>query len=260
MDFWEELRQLKALVKERAQTRLEAFQESQRETQESIKQMSQKLPTALTRSLSDMTAQSEIQLLIEIISATHLPIADRTKKSTDPFVVVYLGNEEIHRTRHIPRTLNPIWTIDSGCLCLLSTSAQDFFRATAGVTLVVKDNDRIKANDSLGTVSIPQSTLLQSTGKERIALPLQVLKAHKYYSKRDRVLQPTVYIRARPATTEDRKFMKQIFSVQKRKLLGVYADQTFVGPQRDRVNTLRRESKVVDGVRKVRNTDSNFPT
>lgn len=198
-----------------------------------------------------MTPESEIQLLIEIVSATHLPIADRIKKSTDPLVVVYLGNEQIHRTRHLPRTLNPIWTIDTGCLFLLSTTAQDFFRASAGLTFVVQDNDRIKANDILGMAAVPHSTLLQLKETERLALPLQILKAHKFYTTKNPLLVPTLYIRARQATPADRKFMKQVFSVQNRKLLGVYADQTFIGPQQDRVYQLRREFKIVDGIRKV---------
>lgn len=238
------------MVKERAKIRLQAFEECQREIR-SIHQVPQALPPMLPTS-NDVTDQSEIQLLIEIISATHLPIADRTNKSTDPFVIVYLGNEEIHRTRHIPRTSNPVWTIDTGCLCLLSISAKDFFQPSAGLTFVVKDKDRIKVDDCLGVVSVHQKTLLELTGEERLALPLNILKAHRYYSKRNAFLQPTLHIRARQATKEDRIFMKKVFSVQKRKLSGIYADQTFVGPQRDRVNALRRESKIVDGVRKVR--------
>lgn len=211
----------------------------------------------------DLTAQSEIQLLIEIVSATDLPIADRMKQSSDPYVIVYLGHEEIHRTSHIPKTLNPIWTIDTGCLCLLSMSAQEFFQPAAGLTFALKEHDALTANEMLGSVSVPQSTLLQLTGEERLALPLNLLKAHKYYHKPKpsgrhkasggkAVFPPTLYIRARPATKEDRRFMKKVSDVQKRKSLGVYASETFVGPQRERVKLLKRESKVVDGVRKVR--------
>ena len=256
-DFWNELTKLKALVKDRAQNRLDAFHDSQRQNPDhtSMQQPpnTKKILGPITSPLPpDMTPQSEIQLLIEIVSATHLPVADRMNKSSDPFVVVYLGNEQIHRTRHIPRTLNPIWTIDTGCLFLLSTTAQDFFRANNGLTFVVQDHDRIKTNDVLGMVAVPHSTLLQLQETERLALPLQILKPHKYYSTKNRFLVPTLYIRARQATPLDRKFMKQVFSVQRRKLLGVYADQTFIGPQRDRVYSFRRESKNVDGLRKVR--------
>lgn len=40
--------------------------------------------------------------LIEIVAAINLPVADR--KSSDPYVIVSLGSEEIHRTQHIIKT------------------------------------------------------------------------------------------------------------------------------------------------------------
>lgn len=254
LEFWNELKQLKALVKERAQIRLAIFQESQRETEATIKRTSELLRSS--PSLRDLTPKSEIQLLIEIVSATNLPVADRLKHSTDPYVIVYLGQQEIHRTQFISRTINPVWTVATGCFCLLSIGAQDFFQASNGLTFVIKDKDTLSASDDLGRVSVPQSTLLQLTGEERVALPLNILKAHKFKPSKtstDRgvVFLPTLYFRARPATKEDRRFMKKIFAVQKKKLLGVYADQTFIGPQKERVNIFKRESKVVDGVRKV---------
>jgi Ca2+-dependent lipid-binding protein len=94
-EFQEELNKLRALVKERAQERLEAFRKSQALTTESIKQMS--------RSLSvDLSANGDINLMVEIVSATDLPIADRN--STDPYVIVFMGKQEIHRTPHCMKT------------------------------------------------------------------------------------------------------------------------------------------------------------
>jgi hypothetical protein len=119
---------LRALVKERASQRLEAYQESlgivpeesslatTSSTTEAADDgtpiktsRSSSLPEekAYTTIIGDdtagkpimMTASSEINLLIEIVSATDLPIADL--KSTDPYVVVYLGRQRIHKTQHI---------------------------------------------------------------------------------------------------------------------------------------------------------------
>jgi Ca2+-dependent lipid-binding protein len=43
-----------------------------------------------------------VNILVEIVSATDLPIADM--KSTDPYIVVYLGKQEVHRTKPISNT------------------------------------------------------------------------------------------------------------------------------------------------------------
>jgi Ca2+-dependent lipid-binding protein len=50
----------------------------------------------------DLTANGDIDLLVEIVSATDLPIADRN--STDPYVIVFMGKQEIHRTPHCMKT------------------------------------------------------------------------------------------------------------------------------------------------------------
>jgi hypothetical protein len=94
-EFQEELNKLGALIKERAQARLEAFKRNQASTTKSIKRMS--------RSLSvDLSPNGDINLLVEIVSATDLPIADRN--STDPYVIVFMGKQEIHRTPYLTKT------------------------------------------------------------------------------------------------------------------------------------------------------------
>ena len=45
---------------------------------------------------------NELNILVEIVSGVRLPIADIT--STDAYVVVYLGKDEVHRTKQIPNT------------------------------------------------------------------------------------------------------------------------------------------------------------
>lgn len=244
-----ELSQLKALAKERAQKRLEAFQLSQRRIKEYVRQESSDLPSHLLQSFSDLS--SDIELLIEVVSATNLPVADRLKHSSDPYIEIFLGSEEIHRTRWIPRTLNPVWTIETDCLCLLTCTAEEFFQAALGLTFVLKDKESMTSNHIMATASIPQSKILKLTGDERVALPFHLQKAHKYGRENTSIFPPTLYIRARQATPNDRQFIQKIFEVNRKKATGVYASQTFVGPRRSRVLRLKREKKVVEGIVKV---------
>jgi len=44
---------------------------------------------------------TELNILIEIVSARDLIIADSS--SSDPYVVVHLGEKEVHRTKHISK-------------------------------------------------------------------------------------------------------------------------------------------------------------
>lgn len=44
----------------------------------------------------------ELNILIEIVSGRGLLVGDRT--SSDPYVIVKLGDEEVHRTKYISKT------------------------------------------------------------------------------------------------------------------------------------------------------------
>lgn len=50
----------------------------------------------------DSAGDGKIRLLVEIVSGVRLPIADG--RSSDPYVIVRLGSEEIHRTKPIYNT------------------------------------------------------------------------------------------------------------------------------------------------------------
>lgn len=51
---------------------------------------------------SSKSASGKIQLLIEIVSALNVPVGDLF--SSDPYVIVRMGDKEVHRTDYIPRT------------------------------------------------------------------------------------------------------------------------------------------------------------
>jgi hypothetical protein len=117
-DFATELQKLRALIKGRAAQRLEAYQRSQgiapgigsttTTTADGTVIIKSRSCTVGDDDDDDdsneqqhlmITGSSEINLLIEIVSATDLPIADLHK--TDPYVVVYMGKHRIHKTQYI---------------------------------------------------------------------------------------------------------------------------------------------------------------
>jgi hypothetical protein len=106
-----------------------------------------------------------VNLLIEIVSATNLPIADLT--SSDPYVCVEDGRTEWHRTGVISKSLNPVWTLSTGSLFLIQTTLNDFFEGTNRIEFIIKDHDTVGENDILGSVLVNKNELLAGEG-ERI--------------------------------------------------------------------------------------------
>lgn len=58
-------------------------------------------------------------------------------------------------------SLDPIWTVKTGSLCLLSATPEEFFNATSGLNFIVKDYDAASKDDTLGTVNIEQQEILK---------------------------------------------------------------------------------------------------
>ena len=121
-EFVNQLEGLKLLVQQRAQSRLEAYHRLQEQSKRQLIESFQKStsvvkkkkknndPTStqqqqqqlvLEESLTAISQNSEINLLLEIVSASDVPIIDRN--STDPYVSVYMGATKIHRTKSISK-------------------------------------------------------------------------------------------------------------------------------------------------------------
>lgn len=269
LDFVTELKQLQDLVKERAQIRLQAFQVQQQVTEERMRRASGSISALELNKLGSagetvsppkqqypdfMKPDAEIHLLIEIVSATDLPIGDLSSGTTDPFVVIYMGTKLLHETKYVPKTFNPVWTVANGSLFLLSVSAQEFFESSSGLTFSIQDFDGLSSSDVIGEVTLDQTTLLSLPPSARIGYPIGLLKAYKYKSS-SKHFHPTLYLRVRPARMpEDKQFMKQVYAVQRNKASGVYADQKFVSPKlhTHALNLLKREVKrLPDGTKQV---------
>jgi hypothetical protein len=140
-----------------------------------------------------------INLLVEIVSATDLPVADLA--STDPFVVVLMGGREVHKTKVVSKTLDPIWTLRKKSLFLLSMTPEEFFSCSSGMTLCIKDYDAVGSNDVLGQVVVGLDELLASKG-ERVGYDV-VLEKNFRESLKDPKKQTKLYLRIKEASRSD---------------------------------------------------------
>jgi len=119
-----------------------------------------------TRDMSDIIEEDDeesIQILVEIVSATDLPIADLS--SSDAYVIVRMKGKEIHRTSVISKDLNPIWTLKERSLFVLQMTPEEFFSASSGISFVIKDFDAVGSNEIMGYVNINLEELLAGEGK-----------------------------------------------------------------------------------------------
>jgi hypothetical protein len=131
------------------------------------------------KKLKDAIGQSidpgaTIKLLVEIVSGWDLPVGDMI--SSDPFVVVKMGphyEREIHRTKHLSKTLNPVWTIKNQSLFLLSTSSRELFRCFEGIMFEVRDYDAFGDNEVLGRVYVPPKVMYEGKA-DRTEFALQL--------------------------------------------------------------------------------------
>lgn len=119
------------------------------------------------------SADEMIHLLIEIVSAKDIPVADLY--SSDPYVSVRMKSKEIHKTDFIAKTLNPVWTLETGSLFMIKMTPEEFFSSTGGMSFTIKDYDAIGTHEALGTVTVPLCELLNGNG-ERIAYEIHPVK------------------------------------------------------------------------------------
>lgn len=143
----------------------------------------------------DTTSDAEnVKLLIELVSATDLPVADLN--TSDPYAICRFGETEIHRTQVMDNTLNPIFTLQTGSLFSIEKTTTAFFQS-GGLTITLKDFDSVGANDVLGSCHLSAEELLKGTG-ERTAYKIEPGKNVKVGSK-----PPKLYLRVKPATDSD---------------------------------------------------------
>lgn len=146
----------------------------------------------------------DVRILVDIVSAIDLPVTDLF--SADAYIVVRLGSREVHRTRPVHNTTNPIWTVETKSMFLLEMSSEDFFASsTGGLSFVVKDFDRVGRNEVIGRVVVPHEELLKGTG-DRIVYDIVPEKMQKPKSKQK---HSRLVLRFREATADDSEVSRQ---------------------------------------------------
>lgn len=112
----------------------------------------------------DSTEETSIDLLVEIVSATNLPTAG-TFSARNPYIIVRMGGSEIHRTKVLSKTLDPIWSLETGSLFLVQMDPNEFFSSTGGMTFLLGDYHSLGTNKVLGRVRVGLQQLLQMKGE-----------------------------------------------------------------------------------------------
>ena len=109
-----------------------------------------------------LTAFNDIQIEIGIIQGRNLTAKDSkgvlsTKKTSDPYAMIYWGGNERGRTKTIDDSLNPKWNetfkFKVGSKIMQQVLSRDPKYST--IDIVVFDEDRGSKDDPLGTICIP---------------------------------------------------------------------------------------------------------
>lgn len=109
----------------------------------------------------DLTGIEKKILLIEVLSCRELLSADKNGYS-DPYVLAKLGFKDLHKTSHIKRTLNPVYTSTQKNSFVVDCSVSELFGAD-GIYFSVIDWDGgiISADEELGSVQVSATTLYE---------------------------------------------------------------------------------------------------
>lgn len=116
-----------------------------------------------------------IKFLIEIVGCEDLPSADLL--GSDPYVVAKFNNKTLHKTKHISKSLNPVYTLRNLSLFTWEIAAKDLFlcdaHAGGGFQLFVYDYDTVGGHDLLGIAAVPAKDLYRAK-EERLTYTLGI--------------------------------------------------------------------------------------
>ncbi|CAG8818892.1 26647_t:CDS:2, partial [Racocetra persica] len=90
-------------------------------------------------------------LRVTVKSAENLPAADRSGTS-DPFAYIYLNGEKIHKTKHVKKTLNPVFENEDFAVNVLSRTSDKFH-------IEIWDWNKVEISTKLGTGTLDLSDL-----------------------------------------------------------------------------------------------------
>jgi len=210
-----------------------------------------KIKNVIKRGSKNKTNEEEdedtIDLLVEIVSACNLPAADKRSKKSDPYVRILDGNKVLHKTRHITKTLNPVWTLSQGCFFLYRAGVEEYFE-TGDLVFEVRDWDAVGKDTTLGIVALDKQSIMKQKGARK---EYEINLTSEFSAPNDEPVM--LALRFREATEEDINFMSEY--ARKRKGKAVYSDDTFIPPKvHKEVKILKQlhHSKEKHGTTKVR--------
>lgn len=212
---------------------------------------SKRLDKKLKGSLGDIELKKgeKLDLLIEVVSGWSLPVADVT--SSDPFVVCSINGKEVHRTKYIPKSLNPIWTLQTGSLFIMSIDSKELF-AGDGLFCRVVDYDVISSDD-LGMFVVPPDVLYTASGER------EVFKLKPPPRSKRKEVPGHLAIRCRRATQYDKDFMKEFESSQAAAKVDTMSTAT-LGGKSDLQSLMGRNEKTdKTGIKKVNKKPTRQP-
>ena len=216
-------------------------------------------------------ADEIVSILIEIVSASNLPSPEvrssnghgglnphyiegvrggnldpKVPPSSDPYVVIRDGKTNIHTTSSIVNTVNPVWTLSTGSLCVLQSNLAEFFERSNVLEFIIKSKQSVVGGEdqTLGTVMIHKTELLKGIGERK---SFQILRpptssclsqmAYRsnmvYKAASDNDKSSRLYLRYRQAAIGDIEFMQtfQEEMMQSTDLHvkdGIYATEAFL--------------------------------
>ncbi len=103
-----------------------AFKDAGMNLQKEISLANLDLPTGATEmDRIDAFFSQPVSYLIEIVGCQNLIVADVV--SSDPYVVAQFQNRTIHKTKHVSKSLNPVFTLRKNAFFLFEASSRDLF-------------------------------------------------------------------------------------------------------------------------------------
>jgi len=131
-------------------------------------------------------------LRLDIVEGKDIHGADRSGTS-DPYVIISLNGERIHKTEIKKKTLTPVWNETAECTVLS--------RVDADMTLEVFDWNQIETDQSIGTAKIDLSTLEPFT-PSKISVPLVTSKyGRKGWVTLTLLFTPQIVAKSRKSTS-----------------------------------------------------------
>jgi len=154
----------------------------------------------------------QLSLLFDIVSGTNLPT-----QHPDPYVVVRLHGNRIHKTEYLSNTKDPIWTLRKGSLFILKVDALELFQADDGLIFEVMNYDSMGKSKSLGAFNVSPRTIYKWNG-ERKEFDLKTLSGERNYN------QGKLALRVRRATEHDLDFLENYNKSKKLNICNVADD------------------------------------